>query len=124
MVKKKEAKTEKSKEDKKMPERAKVEDIEALVTDLAKQGNHPAKIGRILREKHGVYKIKLLGKTITKILKDNNLTYNDDLAFVNKKINSIENHHIKNKQDKRAMREVVRFIGLKKKLEKYKSKSI
>ena len=62
MRKSKEAKTEKTKEDKKTPERAKTEDVEAIVIDLAKQGNSPSKIGIILKEKYGIYKIKRFQK--------------------------------------------------------------
>ena len=40
-----------------------------------------------------------------------------------KKISKIEQHSLKNKQDKRAKRELVKFIGLRKKLEKYEQKS-
>jgi ribosomal protein S15P/S13E len=107
----------------KTTERAKVEDIEAIVVDLGKKGNSPAKIGLILKEKYGVGKIKVLGKKIAKILKENNIEYDDDLSFVNKKLNKIEEHYKKNKQDKRAKREVVRFVGLRKKLEKYNEKN-
>lgn len=120
MVKKKEI--EKSKEDKKTPERAKVEDIEAIVIDLGKKGNSPSKIGIMLKEKYGVYKIKALGKKISKILKDNKIPYEDDLSMVNKKIKNLEKHYGKNHQDKRAEREIVRYISLKKRLETYNLK--
>ncbi|MBI2628863.1 hypothetical protein HYW74_02175 [Candidatus Pacearchaeota archaeon] len=102
-----------------MPERMKVEEIESLVVDLAKQGNHPAKIGQILKEKHGVHKISVLGKKITKILKEKKIPYTNDLDFVNKKIKNIESHYAKNKQDKKSEREVVRYLSLKRKLENY-----
>ncbi|HRZ85903.1 MAG TPA: hypothetical protein P5277_03920 [Candidatus Paceibacterota bacterium] len=108
--------------EKAVPERAKVENIEEVVIDLAKKGNHPAKIGLILKEKYGVEKIKLLGKKITKILKENNISYDDDVAFVNKKLKRIEEHNAKNKQDKKAGREVVKYVSLKKRLENYKAK--
>jgi len=103
-------------------ERTKAEDIPKLIVKLAKEGNTPAKIGIILRDKHNVPRAKLLGTKITKILKDNKIDYEDDLTIVNKKIKTIEDHYSKNKQDKRAKREIVRFIGLRKKLEKYKAK--
>jgi len=69
-----------------------------------------------------VQKTKLLGKSITKILDENKIPYDDDLATVNKKIKIIEKHYAKNKQDKRAKRELVKFIGLRKKLERYNKK--
>ena len=105
----------------KTSERAKKEDIEKIVVDLGKKGMSPSQIGIELKEKHGVQKIKLLGKKITKILKENKIEFNDDLDNVNKKIETITKHFEDNKQDKRAKREIVRFIGLRKKLQKYKA---
>lgn len=107
---------------KKTQERTSVDDIEKTIVDLAKQGIPPAKIGLILKKEHGIPKAKLLGKKISKILKDNNIEFEDDLDSVNKKIKKIEEHFKTNKQDQRAKREIVRFIGLRKKLEKYKAK--
>lgn len=118
----KEKKTKEPKEDKKMPERAKLEDIEAIVIDLAKKGESTSKIGIILKEKYGVEKMKLLGKKISKILKDNKIKYDNDLDFVNNKIKALETHYAKNHQDKRAEREIVKYISLKKRLGSYNLK--
>ena len=107
---------------KKIPERAKVEDITKIVVELAKTEKSPAKIGLILKEKYGVEKAKILGKKITQILKENNVEYDDDLAIINQKIAVLEKHWKNNKQDKRSNRELVKFIGLRKKLMKYKNK--
>ena len=116
-----ETKTKKSAKPK-VQERTAAENIDKIIIDLAKQGNSPAKIGMILKKEHNIPKAKLLGKKITKILKENNVEYEDDLALVNKRIIKIDAHSKKNKQDKRADREIVKFIGLRKKLEKYKLK--
>src|SRR3989344_7147354 len=102
-----------------MPERMKAEEIESLVVELAKQGNHPAKIGQILKEKHNVPKIKLLGKSITKILKEKNIDYKPDSKIVGEKLKKIEDHYTKNRQDKKSEREIVRLVSLKKRLESY-----
>jgi ribosomal protein S15P/S13E len=115
-------KVKETKEEKKMPERAKVEDIESIVIDLAKKGIHPAKIGLILKEKYGVEKIKLMGKRISKILKDNKIAFKEDVDFVEEKIKNLEKHYGKNRQDKKAEREIVRYISLRKRLNKYKLK--
>jgi small subunit ribosomal protein S13e len=104
--------------------RDKAENIEKIVVDLAKKGIPPAKIGLILRDKHNIPKIKHLGKKITQILKENKIEYETDLDTINKKISKIETHYQKNKQDKRSKREIVRFIGLRKKLERYKAKKL
>jgi len=107
---------------KKTPERAKVEDVEKIVADLGKKGETPSKIGIILKEKYGIQKTSVLGKKITKILREKNHKYDTDLDNINKRLKKLEAHFEKNRQDQRAKREIVRFIGLRKKLEKYKAK--
>ena len=42
--------------------------------------------------------------------------------MVSKQLSKIEAHYEKNKQDKRAKREIVRFVGLKKTIKKYQDK--
>ncbi len=103
-------------------ERAQAENIEKIIIDLAEKHNSPAKIGSILKENYNIPKMKLLGKKIAKILKENNIKYDNDLEIVNKRIEKLDTHSKKNKQDKRAKREIVRLIGLKKKLEKYQNR--
>ena len=110
--------TEKADTEKKTPERAKIEDIEQVVIDLGKKGNTPSQIGMILRDKYGVAKIKLLGKKISKILKENKIEHKDDFKFVEEKMKRIETHFNQNKQDKRAKRDIVKYVSLKKKLSK------
>lgn len=105
-----------------MNERTEAENIEKIVVDLGKKGVIPAQIGLILKREHNVPKIKLLGKKITKILDEHKVHYKKDLDMVNDKIARIETHAKANKQDKRATREVTRYIGLKKKLEIYQAK--
>ena len=107
---------EKADKDKKVPERAKLEDIEQIVVKLGKEGNTPSQIGIILRDKYGVPKMKILGKKITQILEENKVTHKDDFKFIEEKISKIESHHNQNKQDKRSEREIVRYVSLKKKL--------
>jgi ribosomal protein S15P/S13E len=110
------------KTEKKESERAKVEDIEKIVVDLAKKGKTPSQIGIILRDEHGIPKAKILGKKISKILKENKVEYADDVELVSKKLKNIEEHVKKNNNDKRAKREVVRFVALKKSLQSYKER--
>src|SRR3989344_1159352 len=97
----------------KKQEKGKLTSKEASVLDM------PAKIGQILKEKHGVHKISVLGKKITRILSDHKVQYPNDSHFINKKIENIKSHYAKNKQDKKAEREIVRYLSLKKKLENY-----
>jgi ribosomal protein S15 len=107
----------------KEPERKKAENIEELVIEIAKKEKSPAKIGQILKEKHNIINTKALGKKISQILKENSIEYFDDLTIVNQKIKKLEEHFAKNKQDKRSKRELVKFIGLRRKLEKYNKKN-
>ncbi|MEM3112931.1 MAG: hypothetical protein QXI33_00710 [Candidatus Pacearchaeota archaeon] len=118
MAEKKPAKTQK----KNIPERAQIENIEEIVIDLGNQGKHPAEIGRILKEKYGVHNVRILGKKISRILREKNIGYKKDIDFVNDKIKKIEKHVEKNNQDKKAKRELVRHISHKKALEKYYNK--
>lgn len=108
---------------KKTTERAKLEDIEKTVVDLGKKGLTPSKIGIELKKNYGVDEIKTLGISITAILDKNKVNYDNDLKIVGKKISTLEKHLSKNKQDKRAKRELVKFVGLRRKLEIYQSKN-
>ncbi|MBS3072399.1 30S ribosomal protein S15 [Candidatus Pacearchaeota archaeon] len=107
---------------KKTTERAKLEDIEKVIVDLGKKGLTPSKIGIELKKNYGVDKVKTIGISITKVLKKNNVSYDNDLKIVSKRILKLESHLNKNKQDKRAKRELVKFVGLRKKLEIYESR--
>ncbi len=53
----------------------KKEDLEKLIAELGKQGETPAKIGLILRDKHGVPKTRTFETKIAKILKDKKISY-------------------------------------------------
>jgi small subunit ribosomal protein S15 len=79
-------------------------DIEKLVVDLAKQGVTSEKIGLILRDKHGVKKAKFHGKKISQILKENDLKTDADLINLQKKVETLKKHIIKNKHDYRTKR--------------------
>ena len=109
-------------QEKKAQEPMNIEDIEKIVIELGKKGHHPAEIGSILKEKHGIYDIKVLGKKISKILKNAKINYKSDLDFVSEKLSKITNHYEKNKQDKTAKRELVRYVSKKKILGVYNSK--
>lgn len=115
-------KAKKPEKEKKTPERAKVEDVTQIVVDLGRKGNTPSQIGIILKEKYGVPKAKLLGKKVTKILRENNIEYKDDLNFIEDKLKKIETHIGQNKQDKKSKREIVKYVSLKKRLIVYNQK--
>lgn len=81
--------------------------VEQLVTKLAKTGNKPSMIGLILRDTYGVPDVKTLtGKSITQILKENNLLTKlpeDIMALIIKDI-QIMKHMELNKKDMPAKR--------------------
>lgn len=85
------------------------EEVEALVIRLAKEGNAPSRIGTILRDQHSIPLVKpIVGKTITKILKEAELSpaMPEDLGNLVKRAESLALHLEKNKKDlnnKRAL---------------------
>ena len=74
-------------------------EVEKLVLDLHKSGETPAKIGLILRDKHGIPKAKLVGKKISKIIIDNKQTPVTEKVTFAKKIATLEGHIAKHKHD-------------------------
>ncbi len=96
----------------------KLVEIEKIVIDLAKQGNSPSKIGIILRDKYSVLKTKILGKKITKILKDNNIKYLTEKDLTEKKIEKLKLHIAKHKQDYTSSRSLTKQLWALYRLEK------
>ena len=85
-------------------------DIEKIVVELAKKGESPAKIGLILRDKHGIPKTKIFGKKITQILGENGIEYEDDKKIIDKKIEKLKTHISKNKHDYPASRALTKGL--------------
>jgi ribosomal protein S15P/S13E len=108
---KKETKTEKK--TKKLSQK----DFEKKVLELAKQGLTAEKIGEKLRLE-GIHS-KEYDKKISKILKANNSYEDPELKNVQNKLEKIEAHLKKNKQDKRAIREKSRVFSQRRKIKKY-----
>ena len=77
-------------------------ELESLIIDLAKKGNPPAKIGLILRDKHGIPKSKLLGIKITKVLKKADVQFTTEKQIIEKKIATLKEHIKRSKKDKTA----------------------
>jgi len=95
------------------------EEYEKKVIELAKAGLTSEKIGQKLKDSR--IHPKDYNKKISQILKDNNLYINPDLKNVEEKLNRIQVHSEKNKQDKRAMREKDRVFSELRKLKYYHS---
>lgn len=87
--------------------RYKEKEIELLVVKLAKEGLTASQMGLHLRDKYGIPDVKLIAKkTITKILKEKNLTKKipEDLAALIRKNIAVKKHLEVNKKDKTALR--------------------
>ena len=90
--------------------KAKSEDIEKLVVELANQGNSPAKIGLILRDQHGIPRVKIAGKKITEILNENHIEYEVEKDLLERKVEKIKDHIKKNKHDYTAGRALTKKL--------------
>ncbi|MDO8508961.1 MAG: hypothetical protein Q7S27_04725 [Nanoarchaeota archaeon] len=90
----------------------KPQELEKIIVDLAKQGNSPAKIGLILRDKHGIPKTRLLGKKVTQILKEANVKYTTEKEIVENKITNLKSHMGKNKYDNTAKKSLAKRLWL------------
>jgi len=103
----------KDKKSKKLTEK----EFEKKVLDLSKSGLTSEKIGESLR-KEGIHP-KEHDKKISKILKDHDSYEDPELKNVQEKLDRIEAHLKKNKQDKRAIREKSRVFSQRRKIKKY-----
>ena len=96
----------------------KPQELQKIVLDLHKEGHTPAKIGLLLRDKHGIPKAKLLGKKITEIIKDSKQQIVNESHFIKKKIETLEKHFAKNKHDYPASRSIAKMLCALKRAEK------
>lgn len=98
------------------------EEIEQLVTKIAKTSKTAAQIGIELRDRYGIPDTKkFTTKTITKILKENNLSQElpDDLTALIKKQINLMKHAEKNKHDQPAKRGIILTESKIRRLAKY-----
>jgi ribosomal protein S15P/S13E len=92
-------------------------EYEKKVIELGQKGLTSEKIGEELR-KQGMHP-KEFNKKISQILKEKNLYVIPDLKNVRARLEKIQKHYAKNKQDKRAMREKDRVFSQLRKIKKY-----
>jgi len=85
-------------------------EVEKIVTELCKQNETPAKIGMVLRDKYGIPKAKLLGRKVTKIIKDANLSVKSEKEQILAKIEIIKKHLELNKHDMPAKRYLTKLL--------------
>ena len=77
-------------------------EVERLVIKLRNDGLQSSNIGRVLRDQYGIPSIKsITGKTVTKILEENNLLMDipEDLLNLLKRSVILKDHLTKNKKD-------------------------
>jgi len=95
-------------------------DIEKKIVALAEKGLTSEKIGLELK-KLGILP-KDYPKRISQILKENNLYKSPDKINLEKKLKNLQDHASKNKQDKRSIRESIRYQSKLRKIEMYLDK--
>lgn len=98
-------------------EKVSEDEYEKKVLEMANQGVTSEKIGEKLR-REGIHP-KEYKKKISVILKEKKLYTNPDLKNIEKKLEAIKKHREKNKQDKRAMREMERISSKLMRTKKY-----
>lgn len=96
-------------------------DVEKIIVDLARQGTAPEKIGLILRDQHGIPKVKLLGLKIKKVLDKHKLSIDSEKKNIMDKIEGLKKHSLTNKHDYTAIRKAVMYSAIIKKKEKIAS---
>jgi small subunit ribosomal protein S15 len=85
-------------------------ELEKIVLELFSKGESPAKIGLILRDKHGIPKAKVLGKRITEILKEAKVPLKSEKAKIQAETERLNKHIEKNKHDATAKRHLTKMI--------------
>jgi ribosomal protein S15P/S13E len=85
-------------------------DVEKLVIELAEKGETPSKIGMILRDQHGVPRVKSLGKKVTHILKEKQVKHSTDKEMIQKNIDVLKVHVEKNKHDYTATKALTKKL--------------
>ena len=83
-----------------------LEDVEAIIVKLAKEGKSPAEIGRIMRDQYGIPDVRIYRTRITKVLasKDMLPEYPEDLMNLFRRAVSLRKHLEKNKKDYHSKR--------------------
>ncbi len=99
----------------------KPDEMEKIILELAKQGEGPAKIGLILRDKHGVPSSRLIGKKVTKVLKDKGVKYKTEKDILDVKVSTLRGHIAKNKHDYSAAKSLTKKLWILNKFEKIKA---
>ncbi len=95
-----------------------VAEVEKLIVELGKQGTPSDKIGLILRDQHGIPKVKTMGIRIGKILVKHKLEKTPEMRNVKLKIETLSKHFALNKHDYTAQRKGVMYASRLKKMQR------
>lgn len=96
------------------------EEVESLVLKLIESGMSIEKAGLVLRDTYGIPSTKIIAGKITEILEKHNIKHEPpDLMHLQKKLEKVKSHLLKNKQDKVAKRGFQITASKIRKLEKY-----
>lgn len=93
-------------------------EVEKIVIELYKNGESSAKIGSILRDKHGVPKAKALGKRVLDIIRAEKLEVKLQKEVIKKQMEALNLHISKNKHDQSAKKKLVKYIWALKRAER------
>jgi len=81
-----------------------LKEVEKIVIELGEKGMSTENIGHILRDKHKVPKVKLLGKKINQILRENKIEPITDFQTLASTVETLDKHLAKHHQDYRTKR--------------------
>ena len=95
-----------------------LEEMEKTIIELAKEGETPAKIGIILRDKYGLPNSKLFGKRITKVLKEKRIKYKGEREILDNKVEKLRSHILNHKHDYSASKSLTKKLWVLNKFEK------
>lgn len=91
-------------------------EMEKKILALAKEGKSPSVIGIILRDQHGIPKVKKTGKKLTTILHEAKVNYQTEKQNVASTIANLEQHIGKHKHDYTAKKAIAKKLWHVKKL--------
>lgn len=95
------------------------DEVKEIILKLAEKGLTSEKIGLVLRDQYGIPKTKIYNIKIGGVLKEKNKFVEPALLNLQKKTERIEEHHKKNKQDKKAGRALIIVKAKLKKVNDY-----
>jgi small subunit ribosomal protein S15 len=82
--------------------------MEKKIKELAQQGKSPSVIGSILRDQHGIPKVKKTGKKLTTILKEAKVSYQTEKQKSAETIANLEQHINQHKHDYTAKKAIAK----------------